>query len=250
MKSDKISRAIGGIDDDLIESADSGEAHRPGAIRTMWISAAAVFVLLLAGAFALPGIFNGSDPTADPGEEASQGTTTGGAIPTGQPDSPWTFVGEPITEEEAAAYLEANRADIFSALSAEGVDISGAGISDTGCCHIRYDGAQGAGPAVIRDRRDYLVCQGDRPVAVVTLSKEEGSLGHSVASGAPWYDEYGAYLAAHRGQELICLRAGDAEIVLAPDGDHFDPDGGVTAYLSGIEAPYTWFYSQDAVFVP
>ncbi len=260
MKSEKIRRAIGGIDDDIIESADSKKTRKSGVAWIRWSSVAAVFVLLLTGAFVLPGVFKQNNPIVDPGTQSlisdipDGGDSNGAAnvnIPIGPATNELTFVGEKITDDEATAYFEENKASIFSALSSNGVKVTNAKISEKGYCHIKYDGTLGKGLEVIQNFRDYLVYNGDKLVAIVTLSKENGKLYNSPAFGSSWLDKYNEYLNAHKGQELIYLYAGSMEIILAPDGDNVNPLGSdVTEYLSWVKNPYEWFYDKDVVFVP
>ena len=272
MKSDRIRRAIGGIDDDIIEAADSGKTDIYRPIRTRWVSVAAVFVLLLSGAFVLPGILKQSDPAKDPGTRSTmtggEGTKTqGGAavpdgsgdgrgtagvmIPTGPATNELSFAGEEITDGEAAAYFDANRESLFGAFRAEGIAMSDVRISDHGYCHIQYDGTPEKGLEVIRNSRDYLVYSGDRLAAILTLAKENGALRHSLEFSSAGYEEYDEYLNVHKGQELIYLYAGSMEIVLAPDGDNINPLGSdIAGYLSWVKDPYEWFYSKDVVFIP
>lgn len=51
MKSDKIRRAIGGIDDELIEAADNGKNKKESRTWIRWAAPAAVFVFVLAAVF-------------------------------------------------------------------------------------------------------------------------------------------------------------------------------------------------------
>ena len=66
MKSDKIRRAIGGIDDDIIEAAESIKTQKSNSkILIRWGAVAAAFVLLLTGALTLPGVLKQNSPAIE-----------------------------------------------------------------------------------------------------------------------------------------------------------------------------------------
>ena len=70
MKSDKIRQAIGGIDDDLIEAAESRNTSKKGSRSWVkWASAAAVFVLILTLA-GVSGLFRKEPPVSPGSSEA------------------------------------------------------------------------------------------------------------------------------------------------------------------------------------
>ena len=63
MKSDKIRRAIGGIDDDIIEAADKSETiKKTKKNRVQWIAVAAVFMTLSVVALTIAVVFNKKEP--------------------------------------------------------------------------------------------------------------------------------------------------------------------------------------------
>lgn len=68
MKSEKIIRAIGGIDDDIIEASESVKTSNPR--ERIWIKwsfvAAAAILVIATGAMILPGMLKGNDPIAAP----------------------------------------------------------------------------------------------------------------------------------------------------------------------------------------
>ena len=79
MKSEKIRRAIGGIDDDIIESAESEKLSKTNSkIWVRWGAVAAAFVLLLTGALTLPRVLKQNSPVFD-NTSAAEGTNRTGA---------------------------------------------------------------------------------------------------------------------------------------------------------------------------
>ena len=79
MKSEKIRRAIGGIDDDIIEAAESRRVSRTSS--KVWVrcgAVAAAFVLLLTGALTLPGVLKQNSPVID-NTSVAEGTNKTGA---------------------------------------------------------------------------------------------------------------------------------------------------------------------------
>lgn len=161
-------------------------------------------------------------------------------------------VGERITDEEAAAYFAGRKGALAQTLSACGVPADDIRISEKGYGHVCYAGVEGERLEMRENFRDYLVYNGDTLVAIVTLSKENGRLFDTPAFGAPWFADYAAFLNAHRGEELVYVYAGLAEIILTPDGGMYSALSGIVPewYLEGVENPYRVFYHPDAVFVP
>lgn len=161
------------------------------------------------------------------------------------------FTGEKITDEEAAAYFSENYISIVSAFSASGVSAENIKISEHGYWHISYDGTEGKDFEVRQNFRDYLVYNGNRLIAIITLTKENGIISNTPSFGAPWFDNYNEYLQKHAGQELIYVYASNMEIIIAPDESYVNPMGyDVSAYLNWIENPYEWFYNENVVFIP
>ena len=161
-------------------------------------------------------------------------------------------VGEKITDEEAAAYFAEDGGHLIASLSASGVPTENLRISDKGYCHVCYGGVEGEKLEVRENFRDYLVYNGDSLVAIVTLSKENGKLYGTPSVGAAWFDDYSAFLNSHRGEELVYVYAGFAEIILTPDGGMYAPVPSIVPewYMQGIEDPYRVFYHPGDVYVP
>lgn len=79
MKSDRIRRAIGGIDDDMIEAAESRKVLKTNSKKwARWGAVAAAFVLLLTGALTLPGVLKQNSPVID-NTSVAEGTNKTGA---------------------------------------------------------------------------------------------------------------------------------------------------------------------------
>lgn len=159
-------------------------------------------------------------------------------------------VGEKITDAEASAYLRENTW-IASALAASGVPADNITYSETGYCHVSYDGTEGKPLEVRQNFRDYLAYNGDKLVAIITVTKENGKLSATPAFGGLWFSDYDAFLRAHKGEKLLYVYAGFMEIVITPDGRCCNPQGtDVCAYFEGVENPYEYFYNDAATYTP
>lgn len=160
-------------------------------------------------------------------------------------------VGEKITDAEALAYLHENTW-IGSALAASGVPADNITYSETGYCHVSYDGAEGKQLEVRQNFRDYLAySDSGKLIAIITLTKENGTLSASPAFGGPWFGNYTAFLNAHKGEKLLYVYAGWMEIIITPNNQYRNPQGtDVSAYFEGIENPYEYFYNEAATYTP
>lgn len=159
-------------------------------------------------------------------------------------------VGEKITDAEAKAYLRENTW-IASALSASGVPADNITYSETGYCHVSYDGTEGKQLELRQNFRDYLAYSGGKLIAIITVTKENGKLSATPAFGGPWFSEYDAFLNAHKGEELLYVYAGFMEIIITPDNQYVNPQGtDVSAYFEGVEKPYAYFYCDAATYTP
>lgn len=159
--------------------------------------------------------------------------------------------GEAITDEEAKVYFEKNGAGIIGSLSSGGVESDSIRISEKGYSHVTYDGTEGKCFELRQNYRDYLVHNGDKLVAIITLWKEDGVIYNTPSFGAKWFDDYNDYLNNHRGEELVYAYAGWFEIIIAPDNTYYNPMGlPAEYYLEGVENPYEVFYHEAAVYVP
>jgi hypothetical protein len=161
-------------------------------------------------------------------------------------------VGEKITDEEAAGYFAEDGGHLTASLWASGVPTENLHISEKGYCHVCYAGVEGEKLEVRENFRDYLVYNGSSLVAIVTLSKENGHLYSTPSLGAAWLDDYSAFLNSHRGEELVYVYAGFAEIILTPSGGMYAPVPSIVPewYMQGIEDPYHVFYHPGDVYVP
>ncbi len=172
-------------------------------------------------------------------------------IPALPSDRKIEMTGEAITDEEAQAYFEKNGAGILGSLSASGVDSDSIRISEKGYCHVTYDGEMGKSFEVRQNYRDYLVHNGDKLVAIITLWKEDGEIYNTPSFGAKWFDDYNEYLKNHKDEELVYVYAGWFEIIVAPDNTYYNPMGlSAERYFEGVENPYEVFYHEAAVYVP
>ncbi|MBQ7541751.1 MAG: hypothetical protein IJT44_05620 [Clostridia bacterium] len=159
-------------------------------------------------------------------------------------------VGEKITDAEARAYLMENTW-IGSALAASGVPADNLTYSETGYCHVSYDGVEGKQLELRQNFRDYLAYSDGELVAIITLTKENGRLSATPAFGGPWFSAYDAFLNAHKGEKLLYVYAGFMEIIITPDNRYVNPQGtDVSAYFEGVENPYEYFYNDAATYTP
>lgn len=160
--------------------------------------------------------------------------------------------GERLTDEEAAEYFKANKNAIASSLSSSGVNADDIQIAEKGYSHLSYTGAEDKPLELNQNYRDYLVYNGKKLVAIVTLVKENGKIYDNISFGAKWYDSFNKKLNEHKGEKLTFLYAGSIEIVVAPDGDCFCPMGwDVSDYMEGIDDPYKFFYAQEqCIYIP
>ena len=197
-------------------------------------------------------------PETQPTEyQGDEGLTSGGdiqggvSIPVLPFDREIKLTGEKITDEEAQEYFKLNKSSIIGSLSSSGVAADAISISEKGYCHISYDGTLGKSFEIRENFRDYIVYNGDKIVAIITLVKENGEISATPSFGAPWFDTYNSYLNSHKDEELVYAYAGWFEIVIAPDNTYFNPMGyDASVYLEDIENPYDIFYHEAAVYVP
>lgn len=195
---------------------------------------------------------NNSEVPADGGNNLSSGGINDGwFVPTLPSDREIKITGEAITDAEAQAYFSENQSSIIGILSSTGASSNSIKISDKGYCHINYNGEEGKSFEVRQNYRDYLVYNGNKLVAIITLYKENGKIFNTPSFGAKWFGDYNTYLQAHKGQKLVYVYAGWQEIIIAPDNTYFNPLGhDVSAYLEGIDKPYEMFYHETATYIP
>lgn len=168
-----------------------------------------------------------------------------------------TVTGEKISDEEALKYLEENRNSIISGLSESGENISAsnAHFSPKGYSHILFP-EYGAETFEIRENfRDYLLYNGDNLISIITIYKENGIMYSTPAFGGHWFSAYAKFLEEHKGEELLFIYAGTAELILTPDNYIYGPvlsehNTDLSAYFSGIENPYDKLYHPSAVYIP
>lgn len=162
-----------------------------------------------------------------------------------------SYSGERLTDSEAKTYFDENKASIVSSLASSGVETDNITIKEKGYCHASYDGTEGKQLEVKLNFRDYLVYNGDKIAAIVTLWKENGKIYSSPAFGAPWFGDYTKYLERHKGEELIYVYAGWMEIIVAPDGNCYNALGNDgSEYLGGVENLYERLYCPEIVYIP
>lgn len=159
----------------------------------------------------------------------------------------YTYTGEAITDEEAAAYFKENTW-LQSALALSGENTDGLHYAEHGYCHVSYDG----GTLEVRQNfRDYLVWNGKGDlIAIVTLTKENGALSATPAFGGPWFGDYNAFLQQHKGEALVFVYAGWMELVLTQDGSIYNPQGTDVREYIGLEKLYEIFRDGAAAYTP
>ena len=196
------------------------------------------------------------DSTPDGGTETDPSSGGVGMIPPIPEDRSIVLTGEPITDEEAAVYFKTELPFICEGLRTMGVPLTDPHISDTGYCYLQYGGYEGEGLTVHQDFRDYLLYDGDELKAIVTLfrDQEDGSIHNSPSFGGEWMKGYGEWLLEHKGQELLFLRAGNTEFILAANGDRMNPAGmsqeEIDQYFEGIAYPQELLYCNAASYTP
>lgn len=165
-------------------------------------------------------------------------------------DKSFKLTGETITEEEAEKYLNENKKRIISSLASDRVSVDSIRFSD-GYRYVSYTGAEGESFKINQSNIDYLVYNGDKLVAIVTLMKYNGELSDSIAYGARWFEGYNKFLQSHKDEKLVNVWALNCHIIVAPDNTCFNPMGvDVSGYVEGIENPYELFYHEYAIYVP
>ena len=185
------------------------------------------------------------------GQYTDGGNVGGWFIPALPDNKEISITGEAITDEEAMEYFRNNQNGIIGSLSSSGVASDSVRISETGYCHINYNGEEGKSFEIRQNYRDYLVYNGDNLIAIITLYKENGELFNTPSFGARWFDDYNNYLKSHKNERLVYIYAGWLEIIIAPDNTYFNPMGyDVSQYLEGIEKPYEVFYHEKAIYIP
>lgn len=199
-----------------------------------------------------PTLSDNSETPPDGGNNSpSSGIGNGWFIPALPSDREIRITGEAITDAEAQTYFSENQSSIIGILSSNGLSSNSIKISDKGYCHINYNGEEGKSFEVRQNYRDYLVYNGNKLVAIITLYKEDGKIFNTPSFGTKWFGDYNTYLQAHKGQKLVYVYAGWQEIIIAPDNTYFNPLGhDVSAYLEGIDKPYEMFYHETATYTP
>lgn len=176
------------------------------------------------------------------------------AIPSGLSIVPY---GDPITDEEAAAYLSEHFNMIKSNLASSEVPTDDLHISEKGYCHVSYDKTNSDPLTLNLSYRTYTVYNKNVLVAFITLSRLPGTneIVHSWGYGGPWYGDYDVFLQTHKGEELLFLYVnGYFEIVIAPEGTLRNPQGEDpdkwNYIFQNIENPYEYLYSKEATYTP
>ena len=132
---------------------------------------------------------NQQEAIVDGGNYANGVTPPGNnfCIPLVPFDKSFKLTGETITEEEAEKYLNENKKRIISSLASDSVSVDSIRFSD-GYRYVSYTGAEGESFKINQSNIDYLVYNGDKLVAIVTLMKYNGELSDSIAYGARWFE--------------------------------------------------------------
>ena len=175
----------------------------------------------------------------------------GSNIPATQQEHTIYIVGEEITDSEAQRYFDENYIGITSALNASGVSADDLRFSEKGYCHVLFNGTENTRLEIRQNFRDYLAYSGDRLVAIITLTKENGEIHNSPAFGAYWFDSYNETLQNHKGEKLVFVYIGNSmELFIAPDGHYYNPMGFELGVDFGSDDIYSMFYHEKAVYIP
>ena len=242
MKSDKLQRAIGRIDDDLIEAADrEGISMKRKKIFTRVGLLAACLALVVTAAVVVPRLTRL--------DEGSNAGGTDGKINLHAEIKP-SGADCVLTNEEAYAYIQENLASWKNTWSAWN-DTTGEEhfrISPTGYSHVRTGDS---GNELILNARDFLIYDGDELFAIATVIKEPDRISGGPMWGGPWLPEYQTFLEAHKGEALVYLYVGDVEAILTPDGQLY-----AGSDLSNCIIPeeqdqyYAFFHREENTYIP
>jgi hypothetical protein len=158
----------------------------------------------------------------------------------------FVYTGEPITDEEAAAYFSANLDAVLSSLTASGVSARGARVRYPGYSHMTLNETGD----VRLNYRDYQLWVDQSLVAVVTLYRLDGELHATPSFGAPWFASFAAFLRQHAGEKLLFFYNGFTELVLTPANEVYDPVGEryETGDVPGLD--YERLYCEEIAFMP
>ncbi len=225
MKSDKIQSAIGKIDVDLIEAANQKQSA--GKRRQIWrsVGLAAACLALVVMAVSVPKLMNHSGDTPNPPVSNTEDlNAVGGTDGKINLQAEIKRTGEDciLTVEEANAFMNERLPAYREELRASGLVFDDLHFAPNGYSHVRTGDS---GNELILNARDFLLYDGDKLVATVTVIKEPDRISGGVSFGGPWYPEYQAFLEAHKGEALVYLYVGDVEAILTPDGQIFTAIG-------------------------
>ena len=161
-------------------------------------------------------------------------------------DLPIIYTGEVLTDEDAAWYFREEGGAIRQSLASGGVPVEEFRIARHGYYHLSL----GESLTVRQDLRDYLVYNGSRLVAILTLVMENGNIYCTPGFGAPWYDGFSAFLEDHAGQALLFLYCGSQELVLTPEDELFAPQGGTAPESLSAALRYGALRGEGYLYVP
>ena len=170
-----------------------------------------------------------------------------------------TAIGEPITDEDAAAYFSEQFNLIKRDLTSCEVPTDDLHISEKGYCHVSYEEMNSDTLTLDQSIRTYPVYNKNVLVAFITLTRQPftgtNEITHNLGYDGPWYTDFDAFLKAHKGEELLFLYVnGYFEIVITPDGTLRNPQGESASilelYFRSIENPYEYIYCKEATYTP
>lgn len=181
------------------------------------IAAAACFIIIAAGITGITAYLRN-------GSISDSGTDSSGGIPAkiNTDDFKIREYDEVLTDEEIDAYYAENKISILSGLSASGVNVSGAELSEKGYSHIKIEETEITLRSSFRDR---LLYNGNKLVAIITFVKENNRIYSTPSFGGTWYDTFADFLSKHRGERLTFCYLGYLEFIVGENGEILSPSG-------------------------
>ena len=236
MKNEKLFEFLGDIDEAYVEQAG---AERKKTVALAWISgmAAACFLLMCAAVCFMSAWAN----------EPNQAGGLNGKINT---RDPIVITGEEyvISDAEAFAYLESVKNSIQNTLCASGIPVSSLTVKENGYSHVRTgDG----GNTLAVNWRDYLAYDGDRLVAIISVTRDGEGMKHHLSFGGEWFSSYAELLTRHEGKALAYLYIGDVEAFVLPDHSVVSVMGvDISSALENNMSYYEYFATEYNVYIP
>lgn len=156
--------------------------------------------------------------------------------------------GEVLTDDEIDEYYKENKTSILSGLSASGVSVFSAVLSDKGYSHVKVEETQITLNASFRDR---LLYNGNKIVAIITFVKYNGRISCTPSFGGTAFDKLDEFLSEHKGQKLTFGYIGHLDFAVSDAGEIFYPFGyNSNALTKDIADKIAEANCEKAIYVP